>query len=89
MHNVWVAGRHVIDSPDSERLAVLRNDLRHVRIVKGGVRLPGLANQRADGIVVSKCRYMDSAKKPLWINMTNTDPAGEEICKRATVEYDL
>jgi hypothetical protein len=70
---------NVINSPDAERLSVLRNDLRHVKLPKTGVRLPVNPNQRVTAVVPDRCRYMDSAKKPLWIELTNVDPSGEAI----------
>ena len=33
----------------------------------------------ANGILVEKCRSMDSAKAPLWIVFTNADPLGQPI----------
>ena len=59
-------GRHVKDTVDAERLSVLRNDLRQMVFPKGGVRLPVNSAFRVNGIIIEKCRYMDSAKKPIW-----------------------
>ena len=72
-------GRHVKDTIDSERLSVLRNDLRQMVFPKGGVRLPVNSAFRVNGILIEKCRYMDSAKKPIWLTCKNTDPAGEPL----------
>jgi phosphatidylinositol-4,5-bisphosphate 3-kinase len=33
----------------------------------------------ANGILVEKCRSMDSAKAPLWVVFTNADPLGQPI----------
>ena len=72
-------GRHVKDSVEADRLSVLKSDLRQLTFPKGGVRLPVNSSFRVNGIMIDKCRYMDSAKKPLWITCKNTDPAGDPI----------
>lgn len=31
------------------------------------------------GLVVSKCRFMDSKKKPLWLLFTNAEPGAADV----------
>lgn len=31
------------------------------------------------GIIVDRCRVMESKKKPLWLTMRNADPQGPDI----------
>jgi len=71
--------RHVIDTPDSRRLKVLRDDLALVEFGGDSIRLPVKSSFGVRGINVDKCKYMDSAKKPLWLNFQNADPAGDNI----------
>ena len=80
-------GRHVKDTVDAERLSVLRNDLRQMVFPKGGVRLPVNSAFRVNGIIIEKCRYMDSAKKPIWCGFcisTNTHSVHETQTKPAS-----
>eukprot|EP01048_Picozoa_sp_COSAG05_P001559 COSAG05_NODE_53_length_23772_cov_13.856630_12_plen_1197_part_00 len=66
-------------SPDAERLKVLRNDIRQLTFPQGGVRLPVNGGMQVKGILVDKCRYMDSAKKPLWLEFVNVDASGDNV----------
>ena len=35
--------------------------------MQGGLRLPVRSNMLVDGLIVEKCRHLDSAQKPLWL----------------------
>lgn len=57
---------------------MLRNDIRQLTFPQS-VRLPVNGGMQVKGILVDKCRYMDSAKKPLWLEFANTDASGDNI----------
>lgn len=41
------------------------------------------------GIIVDQCRVMESKKKPLWMTLKNSDPAGPNIVLMLKVDHFL
>jgi len=65
-------------STKEERLRVLRERLSQID-VPSSFQLPLNPNLRAKGIIPSKCRVMESKKKPLWLTFQNAIPGGKNI----------
>lgn len=61
-----------------ERLAVLRERLSQTDFPTS-FQLPLNPNLTAKGIIVNKCRVMESKKKPLWLTFENAVPGGKPI----------
>ena len=71
----------VKDTPAEQRLEVLRNECRELTFPPGGMLLPTGSQHamRVIGLNADKCKYMDSAQKPLWLEYISADPTGENI----------
>lgn len=71
----------VKDTPAEQRLEVLQNECRQLVFPPGGMLLPTGSQHamRVIGLVARKCKYMDSAQKPLWLEYISADPTGENI----------
>jgi len=73
-----VANKVKAKDTKEERLAELKEQLKRCDFpVK--FQLPLNPDLRVKGIVVEKCRVMESKKKPLWLVFENADEEGEEI----------
>ena len=70
-------------TPVERRLEVLQNECKELgnTFPAEGLMLPtGSANtMRVTGLLHNKCKYMDSAQKPLWMVYENADATGEPI----------
>ena len=64
--------------PKEDRLTQLRARLRKIEL-PDRFQLPLHPKFVAKGVVVEKCRYMDSAKLPLWCVFENADPNGAPL----------
>jgi phosphatidylinositol-4,5-bisphosphate 3-kinase len=64
--------------PKEDRLTQLRARLRKIEL-PDRFQLPLHPKFVAKGVVVDKCRYMDSAKLPLWCVFENADPNGAPL----------
>lgn len=60
------------------RLQVLRERLAQTDF-PSSFQLPLTPNIKVRGIVVEKCKVMESKKKPLWLTFENADPKGERV----------
>jgi phosphatidylinositol-4,5-bisphosphate 3-kinase len=61
-----------------ERLEVLRQRLSQIDF-PSSFQLPLNPNLRVRGLIIDKCRVMESKKKPLWLTFQNADPKGAPI----------
>jgi Phosphatidylinositol 3- and 4-kinase/Phosphoinositide 3-kinase family, accessory domain (PIK domain)/Phosphoinositide 3-kinase C2 len=66
------------DVPSSRRKAALHAQLEAVEL-PSTFQLPLDPTRSASGVVVSRCKTMDSAKAPLWLVFENADPSGDTI----------
>ena len=62
----------------SERIALLRQKLSETELPPR-FQLPLDPRIECTGLVVSKCRCMDSKKVPLWLVFSNADPQGTDV----------
>lgn len=83
-----VAEEVVKGESKSERLEILREQLR-VTVLPPEFQLPLNPLIKVKGIDISKCRVMESKKKPLWLTLKNADPKGTDIVLMLKVGDDL
>lgn len=70
--------REIKTTPKETRLRVLRERLGTVSIPRP-VSLPLDARFSVSGLIVEKCKYMDSKKLPLWLVFANADSSSRPI----------
>lgn len=70
--------REIKTVPKETRLRVLRERLSTVSIPRP-VSLPLDARFSVGGLIVDKCKYMDSKKLPLWLVFTNADTSSRPV----------
>jgi hypothetical protein len=61
-----------------EKVDVLRKLLREIEL-PSSFKLPLSPRLECRGIIVEKCKVMDSKKLPLWLTFENADPRGKPI----------
>eukprot|EP01094_Clydonella_sp_ATCC50884_P017221 TRINITY_DN2958_c0_g2_i1.p1 TRINITY_DN2958_c0_g2~~TRINITY_DN2958_c0_g2_i1.p1 ORF type:complete len:1042 (-),score=355.45 TRINITY_DN2958_c0_g2_i1:555-3641(-) len=66
------------DVPLGRRRAILQQQIRELKLPEQ-YQIPLDPCQFAQGILVEKCKSMDSAKAPLWLVFENADPHGDTI----------
>uniref|UniRef100_A0A7S0JDC0 phosphatidylinositol 3-kinase n=1 Tax=Calcidiscus leptoporus TaxID=127549 RepID=A0A7S0JDC0_9EUKA len=64
--------------PKSERVALLREELSAVQFPPK-FQLPLDPRFECSGLIVEKCKCMDSKKVPLWLVFKNADPQGRNL----------
>ena len=64
--------------PTQERQEVLLQKLKDIQL-PDSFQLPIDPTWEATGLIYEKCKYMDSKKLPLWLEMRNADPTGMPI----------
>jgi len=62
----------------SEQVSILREELSRMTLPLR-FKLPLSSVVEASGIIVEKCKVMDSKKLPLWLVFENNDPTGSPI----------
>eukprot|EP01117_Protostelium_nocturnum_P009085 TRINITY_DN3251_c0_g3_i1.p1 TRINITY_DN3251_c0_g3~~TRINITY_DN3251_c0_g3_i1.p1 ORF type:complete len:1570 (-),score=656.28 TRINITY_DN3251_c0_g3_i1:67-4776(-) len=62
----------------SKKSQVLTSELLQLKLPSSFI-LPILPSVRLKGIIVDKCRYLDSATFPLWLVFQNADPFGPPL----------
>ena len=71
------------NQPKEERDKIFRQDLSSLNELykqkKKEISLPLNFKYRVKGLIVEKCKIMNSKKKPLWLTFENADPSGEPI----------
>ena len=71
------------NQPKEERDRIFKQDLASLNELykqkKKEVSLPLNFKYRVKGLIVDKCRIMNSKKKPLWLTFENADPSGNPI----------
>ena len=69
--------------PKEERDKTFKQDLKSLNDLyntkKKEISLPLNFKYRVKGLIVDKCRIMNSKKKPLWLTFENADPYGNPI----------
>ncbi len=72
-----------INQPKEERDRIFKQDLISLndfyKQKKKEISLPLNFKYRVKGLIVEKCRIMNSKKKPLWLTFENADPSGSPI----------
>ena len=68
----------VKNTETSSRLMTLYNKLNELKLPKE-FGLPLGASYRATGIVIEKCKWLDSVTVPLWLAFKNSDPLGSNV----------
>jgi hypothetical protein len=63
---------------DEERKEVLLNELRQIKFPPR-FQLPLNPSLEAKGLILEKCKFMDSKKLPLWLVWQNNDNSGDDI----------
>ena len=71
------------NQPKEERDRIFKQDLKSLNDLynqkKKEISLPLNFKYRVKGLIVDKCRIMNSKKKPLWLTFENADPYGNPI----------
>ena len=71
------------NQPKEERDRIFKQDLTSLNELykqkKKEISLPLNFKYRVKGLIVEKCRIMNSKKKPLWLTFENADPSGSPI----------
>ena len=71
------------NQPKEERDKIFKQDLASLNELynqkKKEISLPLNFKYRVKGLIVDKCRIMNSKKKPLWLTFENADPFGNPI----------
>jgi phosphatidylinositol 3-kinase len=83
-----IAEQVCLQPSKSERLSKLRELLAEV-VLPTEFQLPLNPHLRVTGIVVDKCRVMESKKKPLWLTLVNAEEGADNIVLMLKVGDDL
>lgn len=75
--------------PKSTRDPILKKELQTLKFQSNGVTLPLGPGMRVNGIIVEKCRALDSFTVPLWLVFTNAEEMGEPFSVIYKVGDDL
>ena len=71
------------NQPKEERDKIFKQDLSSLNELykqkKKEISLPLNFKYRVKGLIVEKCKIMNSKKKPLWLTFENADPSGDPI----------
>eukprot|EP00761_Pharyngomonas_kirbyi_P004779 gb/GECH01004784.1/.p1 GENE.gb/GECH01004784.1/~~gb/GECH01004784.1/.p1 ORF type:complete len:1016 (+),score=219.63 gb/GECH01004784.1/:1-3048(+) len=65
-------------TPKEDQLDILHEKLRKMKLPPV-FKLPLSPKLEVKGIIISKCKIMDSQKLPLWLAFENADPTGDPI----------
>ena len=72
-----------INQPKEDRDRIFKQDLASLNELykqkKKEISLPLNFKYRVKGLIIDKCRIMNSKKKPLWLTFENADPFGSPI----------
>jgi Phosphatidylinositol 3- and 4-kinase len=72
LHKLALVAGVIKGTPESRRKAVLHEKLSQIQLPEK-FKVPLCPMVEAKGLVVSKCKSMDSAKAPLWLVFENAD----------------
>lgn len=91
LNDLTAVGSIIKSTPASERLQKLRHELSLIQFPNNpdGFLIPTDFGVRVKGLVVEKCKYMDSKKLPLWLVFQNADPDGANVLVIFKVGDDL
>eukprot|EP00007_Cunea_sp_BSH-02190019_P008525 CAMPEP_0174246080 /NCGR_PEP_ID=MMETSP0417-20130205/41892_1 /TAXON_ID=242541 /ORGANISM="Mayorella sp, Strain BSH-02190019" /LENGTH=1374 /DNA_ID=CAMNT_0015325931 /DNA_START=40 /DNA_END=4164 /DNA_ORIENTATION=- len=78
LHKLALVAGVIKDTPESRRRAVLHEQLSQLQLPPQ-FKVPLCPTVEAKGLVVSKCKSMDSAKAPLWLVFENADAGAPPI----------
>jgi len=67
------------ETPKEGRMKVLVDGLAKIKFPASGVQLPIDPRFVVNGLIVPKCKYMDSKKLPLWLVFKNVEPKAPPI----------
>ena len=73
------AASHLQQTPHSKRKEVLSAELARISQFEGHFRLPIDPTRVARNLILDSCKYMTSAKAPLWLVFQNVSSIGEPI----------
>eukprot|EP01102_Stenamoeba_stenopodia_P009928 TRINITY_DN2950_c0_g4_i1.p1 TRINITY_DN2950_c0_g4~~TRINITY_DN2950_c0_g4_i1.p1 ORF type:complete len:949 (+),score=178.17 TRINITY_DN2950_c0_g4_i1:889-3735(+) len=73
-----VVAEKVKNAGSAERKPLLKEGLKKIQIT-GSIQLPLERRMEVKGLLVDKCKYMDSKKLPLWVVFQNVEPIGRPI----------
>lgn len=91
LNDLTAVGSIIKTIPATERLQKLRHELSLIQFPNNpeGFLIPTDFGVRVKGLVVEKCKYMDSKKLPLWLVFQNADPDGANVLVIFKVGDDL
>ena len=91
LNDLTTVGNIIKSTPASERLQKLRHELSLIQFPKhpDGFLIPTDFGVRVKGLVIDKCKYMDSKKLPMWLVFENADPDGPNVYVIFKVGDDL
>ncbi len=91
LNDLTTVGNIIKSTPTAERLQKLRQELSLIQfpVHPDGFLIPTDFGVRVKGLVIDKCKYMDSKKLPLWLVFANADPDGPNVYVIFKVGDDL
>jgi phosphatidylinositol-4,5-bisphosphate 3-kinase len=91
LNDLTAVGNIIKSTPTAERLQKLRQELSLIQfpVHPDGFLIPTDFAVRVKGLVIEKCKYMDSKKLPLWLVFENADPDGPNVYVIFKVGDDL
>lgn len=91
LNDLTTVGNIIKSTPTAERLQKLRQELSLIQfpVHPDGFLIPTDFAVRVKGLVIEKCKYMDSKKLPLWLVFENADPDGPNVYVIFKVGDDL
>jgi hypothetical protein len=91
LNDLTAVGNLIKSTPAAERLQKLRRELSLILFPNhpDGFLIPTDFGVRVKGLVIDKCKYMDSKKLPLWLVFENADPDGSNVYVIFKVGDDL
>ncbi len=91
LNDLTAVGNIIKSTPTAERLQKLRQELAAIQfpVHPDGFLIPTDFGVRVKGLIIEKCKYMDSKKLPLWLVFENADPDGANVYVIFKVGDDL
>jgi hypothetical protein len=91
LNDLTAVGNIIKSTPTAERLQKLRQELSAIQfpVHPDGFLIPTDFGVRVKGLIIDKCKYMDSKKLPMWLVFENADPDGANVYVIFKVGDDL
>ena len=78
IHQLVTVATKIKEVPFSQRLALLKSLLEKLKF-PDTFQLPLDPRYEVKGLIVDKCKFMDSKKSPLWLVFENSEKLGKPV----------